>query len=94
MMSDDDRSERHRDRSEYHGKLTTNPMDAYFIIAIHPRVSVGMDAGRPCAAAARAGRPNKADEGRSRIPIKEGRSSGPQRPERDGPALLQGGGGA
>ena len=32
------------------------------------------------------------DEARSRIPINEGCSSGPQRPERDGPALLQGGG--
>ena len=32
------------------------------------------------------------DEGRSRIPLKECSSSGPQRPERDRPDLLQGGG--
>ena len=40
-------------------RQATNPMDAHFIIAIHPRVSVGMDAVGPCAAVARAGGPRK-----------------------------------
>ena len=55
-----------------------------FIIATAHRVSVGMDAGRPCVAVARAGRPRELSM----------RQEAEFRLKRDvvGPALLQGGG--